>query len=122
MFLAAIGATGPPQLSDAANCQCEVVTTEPEGVVQGRDVALRELAVFTINDVESDRRVVVIKVDRGRGQTLVDGQDGEDRLKRSGGTEQVAGHRLGRAHRHVVDLVAEGEPNGVGFGDVAYRG
>src|SRR5450759_5392647 len=84
----------------ASNRQRHVVATEPEGVVQGCDVAVRKLAVLTVNDVEGDRWVEVIEVDGGRSQTVVDGQDAEDRLEGSCRTKEVSGHRLGRTHRH----------------------
>src|SRR5450631_4934439 len=70
--------TGTTGRSDAADRQREVVTTEPERVVQGCDVALGELAVLTMNHVEGDRGVEVVEVDRCRRQPVVDRQDGED--------------------------------------------
>ena len=72
-------------------------------------------------DVEADV-LGVVEVDRRRHDPVVQGQHGGHRLQRAGGTEQVAGHRLGRGdapgrrrRRRAPLRIA------TGLGDVALR-
>ena len=48
-------------------------------------------------------------------------QHAEDRLHHAGGTEQMPGHRLGRADGQLVGVLAEGALDGDGLGLVAQR-
>ena len=50
----------------------------------------------------------VDEVDGRRRDLVAHREHGEHRLDAAGGAEQVAGHRLGRAHRELVRVVAEG--------------
>src|SRR5687767_14264024 len=92
------GWAGAP--SDALHREGDVVPAETERVVEGRDVAVRQLPVLVAHDVELDLAVEVVDVDRGRRQAVVDREDREDSLQRPGRPEEVAGHRLRGADRH----------------------
>ena len=64
--------------------------------------------------------VGVVVVDGGRYDVVLYRQHAHHCLYGSGGTEQVAGHRLGRADVQLVGCVAEDVLYGLGFGYVAY--
>src|SRR6188472_1783472 len=90
-----------PVRSYAADHQRDVVAAEAERVVQCSQVAVWQLAWRTGDDVEVDRRVLVIDVDRRRNEALVERQHDGQRLDRTGSTEEVADHRLRTGHTHV---------------------
>ena len=57
------------------------MAAEAEGVVEHRDVAVRQRAVVAGDDVEVDLRVRVVDVDRGRRHPVVHRQHGEEALE-----------------------------------------
>src|SRR5690606_35221376 len=80
--------------------QRDVVTAEAERVVQGgRDLHLARLVG---GHVQIESVVRVVQVDRGGHHAVADGEDGGDRLQRSGGAQQVSGHGLGRGQHRMV--------------------
>ena len=85
----------------------DVGAAEAEGVVQRRDVAVRQVAGLG-GDVEVDLGVLVVEVDRRRDDPVVQGEHGGDRLEGAGAAEQVPGHRLGAGHH---DLGRRGAPS-----------
>src|SRR4029079_15527800 len=90
--------------SGAAEGDGDVVSTEAEGVVQRRQVALGQRALLG-GDVEADV-LGVLEVDRRRDDPVLEGQHHREGLERPGRTEQVTGHRLGRGEHQVLGGLA----------------
>ncbi len=68
-------------------------------------------------------RIRVFEVNRRRRDLIADRQHGEDRFDSASGAEQMPGHRLGRTHRKLLRVVAEGTLDRVRLGLVAqWRG
>src|SRR6187549_2162396 len=109
------GCAGPPRgaalrspvRSYAADHQRDVVAAEAEGVVQGSQVAVWQLARRSGDDVEVDRWVLVLDVDRRWNEALVERQHDGERLDRTGSTQKVADHRLRTGDTHVVGRRSE---------------
>src|SRR5690349_5427424 len=72
--------------------------------------------------VEIALGILVEDVDRRRRDLVAQRQHGEDRLDAAGATEQVAGHRLGRADDELLRVVAERQLDRIRLVDVAERG
>ena len=82
-----------------------VVTAEPHRVVSACSMICRPGNVRDVVEIAVGVRRRL--VDRRRQDTFLHGHDGECRFERAGGAEQVPGHRLGRADRHIVGVLAE---------------
>ncbi|EGJ77648.1 putative 3-oxoacyl-ACP synthase II [Streptomyces sp. Tu6071] len=109
-------------MSHAPERQDHVVAAEAEGVVEGHDGALRrEGAGLVADDVRADLRVQLGDVDRRRGRPVLHREDRRDGLDAARAPEEVAGHRLGRGDRDVVQLGAEDLREGLDLADVAQR-
>src|SRR5688500_3516799 len=107
-------------LSGTSEGDRDVGAAEAERVVQGGDVALREVA-WLGGDVELHLRVLVVEVDRRGDHPVVQGEHGRDRLEGAGATEQVAGHRLGARDHDLAHVGAEGGVEHQALGDVTLR-
>ena len=83
-------------------------------------VALGKVALAG-GDVEADV-LGVVEVDRRRNDAVVEREHRRHRLERAGGTEQVAGHRLGGGDDHLAGgLLTERLPDRQRLGEVALR-
>ena len=63
----------------------------------------------------------IVEVDGGRQDAVANREDREDRLDAACRSEQMPGHRLGRAHRDLLRVLAERMLDRNGLGDVACR-
>src|SRR3954447_7536500 len=107
-------------LSDGGEGDGDVGAAEAERVVEGHEVARRQVTRLG-GDVEVDGRVLVVEVDRRRHDPAVYGEHGRQRLEGAGPTEQVAGHRLGAGDHDVGGGLAERRVDHQALGDVALR-
>src|ERR1700681_849385 len=78
-----------------------------------------ELARALRDVIEVTLRVRVLEVNGGWRNPLFDRLDRDHRLDRSGGSKQVAHHRLGRADRNPICRLSENVLDRKRFGDVA---
>src|SRR3954451_13336316 len=108
-------------LSDGGEGDGDVGAAEAERVVEGHEVAGRQVTRLG-GDVEVDGRVLVVEVDRRRHDPVVYGEHGRQRLEGAGPTEQVAGHRLGAGDHDVGGGLSERRVDHQALGDVALRG
>ena len=87
-----------------------VGAAEAEAVVEhGSDRPLLGLVRHEVDTLAALARI--IEVERRRDDLVAHREDAEDTLDRSRAAEQMADRRLGRAHRHVGDGVAEQPPD-----------
>lgn len=71
------------------------------------------------NVIQVACRIGKLVIDRWRSRLVFDREYGRYGFDRSGSTEQVTCHRLRRADRDLVGVLAEEYLNGIGLGDVA---
>ena len=64
----------------------------------------------------------MIKIDRGRKNTVKQGQNTEDGFDPTGSAEKMACHRLGRADRNAKRLFAEYPFDRSGLNGIGHRG
>ena len=71
--------------------------------------------------VQIARRILVIEVRRWRRNLILNGLNGENSLRNTGGTEQMPCRRLCRADKKFVGDIAECPAYAYGFTDVSCR-
>ena len=85
--------------------QGTVSTAKPKGIGEGRLYLLASHLIRHI--VKIAFRIWKLIVDRWGDEAILYGQDGKYRLGRAGTTQEMSGHRFGRAYRNLGRAIAE---------------